>query len=58
MLATFMVGLASGRLISLAIEGMPNTLLLLYLFLELLIGALALVALRRGMNRQKTGQRI
>lgn len=50
MLATFMLGLAMGRVLSIVIDGVPNWLLLLYLLLETLLGVLALNALRRSAN--------
>ncbi|MBG6202128.1 hypothetical protein IWQ48_003271 [Labrenzia sp. EL_13] len=56
MLATFMLGLAIGRLISVVIDGIPNSLLLLYLFLELLIGTSALVALRHGKEQSDSDE--
>ena len=46
-LVVFMLGLAFGRLLSLVIDGSPNILLLLYLFLELGFGVAGIVLLRR-----------
>ncbi|MEP4037395.1 DUF4345 domain-containing protein [Pseudophaeobacter sp.] len=48
MMATFMLGLASGRLLSLVLDGLPNGLLLLYFCLETLLGTFALVSLRQS----------
>lgn len=45
MMATFMFGLAGGRILSLVTDGLPNGLLLLYLALEVMLGILALYAL-------------
>lgn len=42
-LIVFMFGLASGRIISLILDGVPNWLLLVYLALELSFGILGLV---------------
>lgn len=41
-LTVFMLGLAAGRVLSIAIDGMPHPLLLVYLLLELGIGFIAL----------------
>ena len=46
-LVIFMLGLAAGRLISLLIDGMPNYLLALYLVLELGIGVLGILVLKK-----------
>lgn len=46
-LVVFMLGLAIGRVVSLLIDGLPNTLLLVYLLLELGIGVLGLLLLKR-----------
>ena len=47
-LVVFMLGLAAGRLLSLLIDGMPNWLLVVYLVLELGIGILGLLVLRKS----------
>lgn len=45
--ATFMLGLATGRVLSLVLEGMPHFLLLVYLVLEVILGLIAIrLALR------------
>jgi len=49
-LVVFMLGLAFGRLLSLVIDGSPNILLLLYLFLELGFGVAGIVLLRREQS--------
>jgi hypothetical protein len=49
-LVVFMLGLAFGRLLSLVIDGSPNILLLLYLFLELGFGVAGIVLLRREQD--------
>ncbi len=46
-LVVFMFGLAIGRVGSLLIDGMPNTLLQVYLLLELVCGVLGLLLLKR-----------
>jgi hypothetical protein len=46
-LIVFMFGLAAGRLLSLVIDGMPHSLLLTYLILEIGIGAVGLLLLKR-----------
>lgn len=47
-LVVFMFGLAAGRALSLAIDGVPNGLLVAYLLLELVFGMLGLSLLRRA----------
>ena len=47
-LVVFMLGLAAGRSLSLAIDGMPNFLLVAYLVLELGIGILGALLLKRS----------
>jgi hypothetical protein len=46
-LVVFMLGLAAGRLLSLVVDGVPNRLLMIYLALELVIGLVGLLLLRR-----------
>ena len=46
-LVVFMLGLAAGRLLSLAVDGVPHWLLLTYLALEVGIGLVGLLLLRR-----------
>src|SRR5574343_482477 len=46
-LVVFMFGLAIGRVGSLLIDGMPNTLLQVYLLLELVCGVVGLLLLKR-----------
>ena len=46
-LVVFMFGLAAGRIISLFVDGIPNWLLLVYLFLELLFGILGCILVRK-----------
>ena len=50
MMAIFMFGLVAGRVLSMLIDGVPNWLLLFYLFLELLMGTMAIYALRITSN--------
>ncbi len=45
-LVVFMFGLAAGRVLSLALDGFPNWLLLVYLGLELAFGAIGFRLLR------------
>ncbi|WP_422384035.1 DUF4345 domain-containing protein [Roseibium album] len=52
-LMVFMFGLAFGRVLSLIVDGTPNNLLLLYLFLEFLLGNLAVYALLRTLKADK-----
>jgi hypothetical protein len=47
-LAVFMLGLAFGRLISIIFDGIPNWLLSVYLFLELFIGLLAILLIKKA----------
>ena len=44
-LTVFMLGLAGGRLLSLVIDGRPHGLFLVYLILEVLLGAVGLIML-------------
>ena len=46
-LVVFMLGLAFGRSLSIIVDGLPNTILLAYMFLELGFGAVGIVLLRR-----------
>ena len=46
-LVVFMLGLAAGRLASLLLDGVPDRLLLVYLLLELGIGVVGLLLLKR-----------
>ena len=46
-LVIFMLGLAAGRLLSLAIDGVPHPLLLVYLGLEALFGIGGILLLKR-----------
>lgn len=47
-LIIFMLGLAFGRIISLIVDGVPNSLLLIYLALELLLGVLGLLLVQKS----------
>ena len=47
-LIVFMYGLATGRIISLLIDGIPNWLLIVYLILELLFGTLGILLIRKS----------
>jgi hypothetical protein len=47
-LVVFMLGLAAGRVISLVVDGIPNTLLWVYLVVEVGFGVLGIQMLRRG----------
>ena len=50
-LVVFMLGLAAGRILSLGADGTPHFLLLIYLVLELLFGAVGLFLIARfGKN--------
>jgi len=46
-LVVFMLGLAFGRSLSIIVDGLPNNMLLAYLFLELGFGAVGIALLRR-----------
>ncbi len=46
-LVVFMLGLAMGRVASLLLDGMPDTLLIVYLVLELSIGLVGIWLLKR-----------
>lgn len=48
----FMTGLAAGRILSILLDGMPNTVLLLYLFAELAFGVMAAAQLRHKANAE------
>lgn len=43
----FMTGLAMGRILSILLDGIPNSVLLFYLFAELAFGVMAAVMLRQ-----------
>lgn len=47
-LVVFMLGLAAGRALSLAVDGMPHWLLVVYLILELGFGIVGLKLLKRA----------
>ena len=46
-LIVFMFGLAAGRMISLLLDGVPNWLLIVYLVLEILLGVLGVMVLKK-----------
>jgi hypothetical protein len=46
-LVVFMLGLAGGRTLSLLLDGMPNQLLIVYLVLELIFGAVGIWMLKK-----------
>ncbi|MBE1297352.1 MAG: DUF4345 domain-containing protein [Rhodobacteraceae bacterium] len=48
----FMVGLAAGRILSILVDGMPNTVLMLYLVAELAFGVMAAVILIQQSNAE------
>ncbi len=50
--ATFMLGLAAGRILSFFLDGRPHWLLIIYAGLEILLGLMALV-LYRGMRSEE-----
>ena len=45
--AVFMLGLAAGRILSVVVDGTPHPILLGYILIELVVGGLALMLLRR-----------
>ena len=47
-LVIFMLGLAAGRILSIAIDGMPHPLLATYTLLEIGFGAIGLMLLKKG----------
>lgn len=47
-MVVFMLGLAAGRILSILVDGIPHWLLVVYLFLELLLGLIALRLIRKG----------
>jgi predicted membrane protein len=51
-LVVFMFGLAAGRALSLVVDGIPHWLLVVYLVLELIFGALGLYLLSRAHEEQ------
>ncbi len=51
-LVVFMLGLGIGRVVSIAIDGMPHWLLVVYLLLEIGFGAVGLILLRS--SKQET----
>ena len=48
--AVFMLGLAAGRILSLLVDGMPHWLLVVYAILEVALGLIAIVLLRRNSS--------
>ncbi len=50
----FMLGLAAGRIISLVVDGMPNLLLLFYLFLEIVFGMIGVWLINRKEDLLKS----
>jgi low temperature requirement protein LtrA len=46
-LAVFMLGLAAGRILSLVLDGLPHPLLIIYLVLEIIMGIIALILIRK-----------
>ena len=46
-LVVFMFGLAAGRILSLIIDGIPHWLLLVYLLLEIIFGAIGLILVNK-----------
>lgn len=49
-LVIFMLGLASGRVLSLLVDGIPHPLLLVYLVLELGFGGVGLLLIRKQVS--------
>lgn len=47
-LFVFMAGVAGGRVLSILIDGMPSSILVMYLLVELVFATLAAVCLRRA----------
>jgi len=47
-LSVFMLGLAIGRIISIILDGIPHWLIIVYLLLELLFGAVGVILLRKS----------
>jgi len=47
-LIVFMLGIASGRVLSLIIDGIPHWLLVVYLVLELCLGVLGMLLIKRA----------
>ena len=51
-LVVFMLGLATGRVLSFIIDGMPHWLLIVYFFLEIIIGLIGLKLITGQKNNQ------
>lgn len=51
--AVFMLGLASGRILSFVLDGMPHWLLVVYALLEIVLGLVAVVIYRREKLRAR-----
>lgn len=45
--AAFMLGLACGRILSIAVDGFPHWILILYAVLEIILGTIAVILLRK-----------
>lgn len=53
--AVFMFGLAAGRLLSFALDGMPHWLLVVYAILEVVLGAIAVALYRDHLSTKPVG---
>ena len=53
--AVFMLGLAAGRLLSFALDGMPHWLLVVYAVLEVALGAIAVALYRDHLSTKSVG---
>ena len=53
--AVFMFGLAAGRLLSFALDGMPHWLLVVYAILEVVLGAIAVALYRDHLSTKSVG---
>lgn len=47
-LVVFMLGLAAGRFLSLVVDGVPNWLLVVYMFLEIGFGAIGIYMIKKS----------
>jgi hypothetical protein len=52
--AVFMLGLASGRLLSFVLDGQPHPLLIVYAVLEIVLGVVAVILYQSQSNNQES----
>lgn len=56
--AVFMLGLAAGRTLSFALDGMPHWLLVVYTVIEVVLGTIAIVLYRIRISTDASGAKV